>query len=120
MGERGQTLKPEGHGRGRVLSVGPGLIELEVGDGFWIRGIESGRLIESELRLGRGAAAVRVGRRLGRLEGHSGTAYPPPSRDVHLAHITSRPVGLGLLRFQVLTKSSAWNTPVATVELVAA
>ena len=27
-----------------MLSVGPGLIELEVGDGFWIRGIESGPL----------------------------------------------------------------------------
>ena len=44
MGEGGRTLKAEGHGRGRVLSVGQGLIELEVGDGLWVGGIESGEL----------------------------------------------------------------------------
>ena len=64
MGEGGRTLKAEGHGRGRVLSVGQGLIELEVGDRLWVGGIQSGGLIEPEVGLGWGTGGTQE-RRVG-------------------------------------------------------
>ena len=53
MGEQGWTLRAEGHGRGSVLSVGHGLIEVEVRNGFGLGGVEAARLIEGEGALGR-------------------------------------------------------------------
>jgi Cu/Ag efflux pump CusA len=53
VGGRGwRSLRAEGSGRRGVCSVEPGLIEVEVGDGLGIGGIESGGLIERELILG--------------------------------------------------------------------
>ena len=56
------------------ISVGQGLIELEVGDRFRIRGIESGGLIEPEVGLGRGAGRGQERRPAGKIEvGEDGT-----------------------------------------------
>ena len=67
MGERGWTLEP-GTRHGGVLSVGQGLIELEFGKGLRISGIESGRLIESELGLRWGAGRSQERRPTGKIE----------------------------------------------------
>ena len=87
MGERGQTLKPEGHGRGRVLSVGQGLIELNLGDRFRIRGIESGGLIEPEVGLGWGAGGTQERRQTGKIEvgenGANGNGIGDEGDDAH-------------------------------------
>ncbi len=48
VGEQGWTLRAEGHGRGRLLSVGQGLIERDVGNRLGICGIEPGGLIEPQ------------------------------------------------------------------------
>ncbi len=68
VGEQGWTLRAEGHGRGSVLSVGQGLIELEFGKGLRISGIESGRLIESELGLRWGAGRSEERSPTGKIE----------------------------------------------------
>ena len=48
VGEQGWTLRAQGHGRGSVLSVGQGLIEVEVRNRFGLGGVEAARLIERE------------------------------------------------------------------------
>ena len=50
------------------ISVGQGLIELEVGDRFRIRGIESGGLIEPEVGLGWGAGGTQKRRPTRKIE----------------------------------------------------
>ena len=55
MGEQGQTLKPGGHGRGRLLSVGQGLIEPQVGLG-WGAGGTQGRRPTGKIEVGEDGA----------------------------------------------------------------
>ena len=50
------------------VSVGQGLIELELWDRLWIRGIESGGLIEPDLGLGWGAGGTEGRRPTGKIE----------------------------------------------------
>ncbi len=69
MGEQGWTLKPGGHSRERLLSVGQGLIELDVGDRLRICRIEpGGQGTEGQLRYdqvsGMGAGKTTAAARL--------------------------------------------------------
>ena len=68
VGEGGWTLRAEGSGRRGVLSVGQGLIEVQLWDRLRIRGIESGGLIEPEFGLGWGAGGTQGRRPTGKIE----------------------------------------------------
>ncbi len=70
-----------------MLSVGQGLIELNLGDRFRIRGIESGGLIEPEVGLGWGAGGTQERGSAGKIEvsenGGDGYGIANESDDAH-------------------------------------
>ena len=70
-----------------MLSVGQGLIELNLGDRFRIRGIESGGLIEPEVGLGWGAGGTQERRQTGKIEvgenGANGNGIGDEGDDAH-------------------------------------
>ena len=103
--ERGWTLRVQGHGRRGVLSIGQGLVEVEVWDRLWIRGIETGGLIKPELGLGWGAGGTQERRPAGKIEvgqdradgkgigseGDDGSSERPRSTDAATSCLFSRP-----------------------------
>ena len=66
MVSRGRPSNEGDTAVGRLLSVGQGLIELDVWDRLRICGIEPGGLIEPQVGLGRGAGGTQGRGRLGR------------------------------------------------------
>ena len=92
MGKRCRTDPTPRQGR-RIrdrsghISVGQGLIELEVGDRLWVSGIESGGLIEPEVGLGWGTGGTQQRKPAGKIEvgedGANGNGIGDEGDDAH-------------------------------------